>query len=67
MILIAILFPALSFLLRGKLVTAILAFVLQCTFIGWLPVAIWAAISYSNAKTNIRLKQMEQRRVTAHK
>jgi len=60
MTLIAILFPALSFLLRGKIFAAILAFILQCTLIGWLPVAIWAVVSRSNAENHKRIKQMEQ-------
>jgi len=65
MILIAILFPALSFLLRGKLLSALLALVLQCTLVGWLPVVIWAVVSRSNAQNNKRIKQMEQNIIAA--
>jgi uncharacterized membrane protein YqaE (UPF0057 family) len=60
MTLLAILFPALSFFLRGKIFAAIIAFVLQCTLIGWIPVAIWAVVSRSNAKNEQRIKKMEQ-------
>ena len=60
MILIAILFPALSFLLRGKIFAAIIAFILQLTMVGWIPVAIWAVISYNNAKNEKRIKKMEK-------
>lgn len=67
MILIAILFPALSFLLRGKMFAAIIAFILQCTLIGWLPVAIWAVVSRSNAKNEKRMRQMEQKFNAAQK
>jgi uncharacterized membrane protein YqaE (UPF0057 family) len=65
MILIAILFPALSFFLRGKIFAAIIALLLQCTLIGWLPVAIWAVVSRSNAKNDQRIKQMEQTIIAA--
>lgn len=59
--LIAILFPWLSFFLRGKILTGIFCVILQCTLIGWLPAAIWAVNSRSNAKTDKKLKQMEKR------
>lgn len=54
MILIAILLPALSFLLRGKILHAILCFVLQITIIGWLPAALWAVFSLHNAREERR-------------
>lgn len=40
--LIAIIFPFLSFALRGKAFNAIICLALQISFIGWLPAAIWA-------------------------
>ena len=61
MLLIAIIFPALSFLLRGKVLTALLCLLLQATLFGWIPAAVWAALSYSNAKNAKKLKEMEQR------
>ncbi|WP_343306619.1 YqaE/Pmp3 family membrane protein [Chitinophaga niabensis] len=76
MILIAILCPGLSFLLRGKLIAAILAIVLQVVacftflffgagFFLWLILAIWAVMSYNNAKADKRsraiLKAMRSR------
>lgn len=54
MILIAILLPALSFLLRGMILHAILCLVLQITLIGWLPAAIWAVVSLNNARADKR-------------
>ncbi|MGE7775008.1 YqaE/Pmp3 family membrane protein [Chitinophaga caseinilytica] len=54
MILIAILLPALSFLLRGMILHAILCLVLQITLIGWLPAAIWAVVSLNNARAERR-------------
>ena len=66
MLLIAILLPALSFLLRGKIFQAILCFILQITLIGWLPAAIWAVISLQNARaekrTNRIVKAMNEAR-----
>lgn len=59
--LLAILLPWLSFLLRGKILSGIFCLVLQCTLIGWLPAALWAINSRSNAKTDKKLKQMENR------
>lgn len=54
MILLAILFPSISFLLRGRILHAILCFVLQLTLIGWLPAAIWAVVSLQNARAERR-------------
>lgn len=61
MILIAILIPWLSFFLRGKILSGILCLVLQITLIGWLPAALWAVVSRSNAMTDKRIRKMEHR------
>ena len=61
MTLIAILFPSVSFLLRGKIFTGILCLILQVTLIGWIPAAIWAVISLSNARNDKKLQEMEAR------
>ena len=61
MILLAILLPWLSFLMRGKIFAGIICLILQCTLIGWLPAAIWAVVARINAKTNDKLNQMEKR------
>lgn len=58
MTLIAIFFPFLSFLLRGKILTAVICFVLQITLIGWIPAAIWAIISLQNARTDQRTEKL---------
>ena len=50
MILLAVLFPALSFLLRGKILTALLCFILQITLVGWIPCSIWAVASLLDAR-----------------
>lgn len=54
MTLIAIFFPCVSFLLRGKIFTAIICLVLQITLIGWIPAAIWAVISLQNSRADRR-------------
>ena len=59
--LLALTLPWLSFILRGKILSGIFCLILQCTLIGWLPAALWAINSRSNAKTDKKLKQMENR------
>ncbi|HLA53901.1 MAG TPA: hypothetical protein VK618_11365 [Flavitalea sp.] len=58
MMLIAILLPALSFLLRGKILASILCFLLQVTLIGWLPAAIWAVMSLNNERADKRTDRL---------
>jgi uncharacterized membrane protein YqaE (UPF0057 family) len=57
MILLAVLFPALSFLLRGKILSAILCFILQITLVGWIPCSIWAVASLLDARNKKRMNQ----------
>ncbi|HRI24605.1 MAG TPA: YqaE/Pmp3 family membrane protein [Ferruginibacter sp.] len=54
MTLLAIIFPWLSFMLRGKILTGIICFILQATLIGWIPAAAWAVISLNNARADRR-------------
>ncbi|MEN2416154.1 MULTISPECIES: YqaE/Pmp3 family membrane protein [Flavobacterium] len=54
MTLIAIFFPCISFLLRGKIFTAIICLILQITLIGWVPAAIWAVLSLQNSRADRR-------------
>lgn len=69
MILIAILFPGLSFLLRGKIISAVIAMILQIIAVFfflvfgigallWVILAIWAIASYNEAKKEKRHKQV---------
>lgn len=67
MLLIAVLLPWLSFFLRGKIFHGIVCFILQCTILGWLPAAIWAVVSRSDAKNEERIKKMEQRILNTQK
>jgi len=52
--LLAILFPFVSFFVRGKIFSAIICLILQCTLLGWLPAAIWAVMSLHNARAEKR-------------
>ena len=54
MTLIAIFFPFISFMFRGRILTGILCLILQITLIGWIPAAIWAVISLQNARADKR-------------
>ncbi len=56
--LIAIFFPCISFLLRGKILTSLLCLILQLTLIGWLPAAILAVISLQNSRADRRNEKL---------
>ncbi len=60
MILIDLLLPCLSFFLRGKLVAAFIAMILQITIIGWIFASIWAILARRNARNARQLRVMEQ-------
>jgi len=52
--LLAILLPFLSFIVRGKVLTGMICLILQITLIGWLPAAIWAVLSLNNERADKR-------------
>lgn len=52
--LLAILLPFLSFMVRGKILTGIICLILQITLTGWLPAAIWAVLSLNNERADKR-------------
>jgi uncharacterized membrane protein YqaE (UPF0057 family) len=54
MTLIAIVFPWLSFFLRGRIFRGIICLILQCTILGWIPAAVWAVISLQNHRADKR-------------
>lgn len=58
MLLLAILLPWLSFMLRGRVLTGLLCLLLQVTLIGWLPAAIWAVLSLQNARAERRTDRL---------
>lgn len=59
MILIAVLFPWLSFFLRGKIIVGFICLILQFTLIGWLPAAIWAVGARIDARNKKRIKDLQ--------
>jgi hypothetical protein len=72
MILLAIFFPGIYFLFRGKIFSAIFAIVLQIiailTFLVFgigviisIAISAWAVLSYINHKNAKKLEQMEKR------
>jgi uncharacterized membrane protein YqaE (UPF0057 family) len=56
--LLAILLPFLSFIVRGKIFTGIICLILQITLIGWLPAAIWAVLSLHNERADKRTDRL---------
>ncbi len=56
--LLAILLPFLSFIVRGKIFTGIICLILQITLIGWLPAAIWAVLSLHNERADKRADRL---------
>jgi uncharacterized membrane protein YqaE (UPF0057 family) len=58
MILLAVLLPWLSFLLRGQIFSGIICLVLQLTVLGWIPAALWAVVSLSNARAEERTNRI---------
>ncbi len=56
--LLAILLPFLSFIVRGKIITGIICLILQITLIGWLPAAIWAVVSLNNSRAEKRTDRL---------
>jgi uncharacterized membrane protein YqaE (UPF0057 family) len=61
MILIAILLPWLSFMLRGKILIGFLCLILQVTVIGWIPAAIWAVYDINNSEREKRIRALEDK------
>lgn len=58
--LLAILFPGLSFLFRGKILSGIVCIVLQIVLIGWIPAAIWAVASLNNGRNEKRYNDLKR-------
>jgi len=59
MTLIAVLFPWLSFFLRGHIMLGFACLILQLTLIGWLPAAIWAVASHVDDKNRNRMRYLK--------
>ena len=59
MIILAVLLPWLSFILRGKIIQGVICLILQITLIGWLPAAIWAVASLLDGRNRSRIKKLK--------
>lgn len=55
--LLAIIFPWLSFMFRGHIFKGILCLILQITLIGWLPAALWACFTLNGERSEKKLKR----------
>lgn len=58
MTLVAIIFPWLSFVLRGRLLTGLICLILQCTVLGWIPAAVWAVVSLQDRRAEKRTRRI---------
>jgi uncharacterized membrane protein YqaE (UPF0057 family) len=54
-LIIAFLFPWLTFFLIGRPLSGLLCLILQCTILGWLPATIWAVYSLGQHKTDQKI------------
>ncbi|MBW8747410.1 YqaE/Pmp3 family membrane protein [Terriglobus sp. 2YAB30_2] len=54
-LLIAFLFPWLTFFLIGRPFTGLLCLLLQITILGWIPATIWAVYALSQYKTDRKI------------
>lgn len=60
MIILAVLLPWLSFILRGKIIHGVICLVLQISLFGWLPAAIWAVAPLLDDRNKARIKEMNR-------
>lgn len=60
-LILAIIFPFLSFFTIGKPISGIICLILQITLIGWIPACIWAVYSLSQYKTDKKIAQAIQK------
>ncbi|CAB3798391.1 hypothetical protein LMG28688_04714 [Paraburkholderia caffeinitolerans] len=61
-LLIALVLPWLLFFTIGRPIAGVVCLILQCTLIGWIPAAIWAAYSLSQFKTDRKIDAAMGRR-----
>lgn len=58
--LLAIIFPWISFLVRGHIFRGILCLILQITILGWIPAALWAGLTLSSDRNEKKLKELHK-------
>jgi uncharacterized membrane protein YqaE (UPF0057 family) len=56
-LLIAFIFPWLTFFTIGRPVAGLICLILQITIIGWLPATIWAIYALSQFKTDRKIER----------
>ena len=56
-LLIAFIFPWLTFFTIGKPISGIICLILQITMIGWIPATIWAVYALSQYKTDKKIQK----------
>jgi uncharacterized membrane protein YqaE (UPF0057 family) len=62
-LIIALIFPWLTFFTIGRPIAGVVCLILQLTIIGWLPATIWAVYALSQYKTDKKIeKALGQRR-----
>ncbi|MBX9901169.1 MAG: YqaE/Pmp3 family membrane protein [Burkholderiaceae bacterium] len=61
-LLIAFIFPWLTFFTIGRPIAGVICLVLQLTLIGWLPATIWAVYALSQFKTDQKIERALQQR-----
>jgi hypothetical protein len=61
-LLIAFIFPWLTFFTIGRPIAGIVCLLLQITLIGWLPATIWAVYALSQFKTDQKIEKALGRR-----
>lgn len=61
-LLIALIFPWLTFFTIGRPIAGIVCLVAQITLIGWLPATIWAVYALSQFKTDQKIERAMQHR-----
>lgn len=61
-LLIALIFPWLTFFTIARPFAGIICLVLQITLIGWIPATIWAVYALSQYKTDQKIRKALDRR-----
>lgn len=56
-LLIAFIFPWLTFFTIGRPIAGLICLILQITIIGWLPATIWAVYALSQFKTDRKIER----------
>ncbi|QBE63360.1 YqaE/Pmp3 family membrane protein [Pseudoduganella lutea] len=61
-LLIALIFPWLTFFTIGRPIAGVICLILQVTLIGWLPATIWAVYALSQYKTDQKIESALRQR-----